>query len=50
MKKLLLVISSVIFSQFSFAEQYPNSWKMDIQCKDGVDKWYEANFVVDALQ
>ena len=49
MKKLLVVISFVIFSQFSFAEQYQNSWKMDSQCKDGVDKWYESYFIVDAL-
>jgi len=50
MKKLFLIISLFVFSQFSFAEEYPNSWKMNIQCKDDGDKWYEAHFVVDALQ
>ena len=50
MKKLLLIISLFVFSQSGFTEEYPNSWKMNIQCKDGGDKWYEAHFVVDALQ
>lgn len=31
------------------AEQYPNSWKMNIQCRDGGHKWYEAYFVVDVV-
>ena len=49
MKKLLLTISLFVFSQSGFAEEYPNSWKMNIQCKDGVDKWYEAHFVVNLV-
>ena len=50
MKKLLLIISFIVFSQSGFAEEHPNSWKMNIQCKDGGDKWHEAYFVVDVLQ
>ena len=49
MKKLLLIISLFVFSQSVFAEEYPNSWKLNIQCKDGGDKWYEAHFVVDVV-
>ena len=49
MKKLLLIISFFVFSQSGFAEEHPNSRKMNIQCKDGGYKWYEAHFVVDAL-
>ena len=50
MKKFFIFLIFLLFSASSFAEQYPNSWKMDIQCKDGGNKWYEAHFVVDALQ
>ena len=50
MKKLLLIISLFVFSQSGFAEEHPNSWKMNIQCKDVADKWSEEHFVVDALQ
>ena len=49
MKKVLLTISLFVFSQSVFAEEYPNSWKMNIQCKDGGDKWYEAHFVVNLV-
>ena len=49
MKKLLLIISLFVFSQSGFAKEYPNFWKMNIQCKDGGDKWYEAHFVVDVV-
>ena len=49
MKKLLLIISLFVFSQSGFAEEHPNSWKMNIQCKDGGDKWHEAHFVVNVV-
>ena len=47
MKKLLLTISLFVFSQSGFIEEYPNSWKMNIQCKDSRDTWSEGHFVVD---
>ena len=55
MKKLLLIISLFVFSQSGFAEEYPNSWKMYIQCKDGGDHAQETidiavPFFVNALQ
>ena len=49
MKKLLSIFSFIVFSQSGFAEEHPNSWKMNIQCKDGGNKWYEAHFVVDVV-
>ena len=48
MKKLFILLIFLLFSDSSFAEQYPNSWKMNIQCKDE-GKWYEAHFVVDVV-
>ena len=38
-----------LFSTSSFAEQYPNSWKMAIKCKSGGDSWWESQFVVDVV-
>ena len=49
MKNIFIFLIFLLFSTFSLAEQYPNSWKMNIQCKDGKDKWYEAHYVVDVV-
>ena len=49
MRKVFIFLIFLLFSASSFAEQYPNSWKMNIQCKDGGDKWYEAHYVVDVV-
>ena len=49
MKKIFIFLIFLLFSASSFAEQYSNSWKMNIQCKNGGDKWYEAHFVVDVI-
>ena len=47
MKKIFIFLIFLLFSASSFAEQYPNSWKMNIQCKDSRDTWSEGHFVVD---
>ena len=48
MKKLLaIVVLSFLFNNILLAEEYPNSWKMDILCKQGKYEWYESAFVVN---
>ena len=48
MKKLLaIVVLSLLFNNNLLAEEYPNSWKMDILCKQGKYEWYESAFVVN---
>ena len=47
MKKLLgIVVLGLLWCNLSIAEEYPNSWKMDIHCKQGKNDWYESSFVV----
>jgi len=47
MKKLFLLILFSIFSTTANSEEYPNSWKMDIFCKQSKWQWYESAFVVN---
>ena len=48
MKKLLgIVVLSLLFNNNLLADEYPNSWKMDILCKQGKLEWYESAFVVN---
>ena len=48
MKKLLaIVVLGLLWCNISIAEEYPNSWKMDIKCKQGSSVWYESAFVVN---
>ena len=48
MKKIItLIILSLFWSTNLIADEYPNSWKMDIQCKQGKYEWYESAFVVN---
>ena len=48
MKKLLgIVVLSLLFNNNLLADEYPNSWKMDIHCKQGSNTWYESAFVVN---
>ena len=48
MKKIFtLLIVYFLSSNFVFAKEYPNSWKMDIFCKQGKWQWYESAFVVN---
>ncbi len=48
MKKIFfLLIVYFLSSNFAFAMEYPNSWKMDILCKQGKWQWYESAFVVN---
>ena len=46
MKKLLgIVVLGLMWCNILIAEQYPNSWKLDIHCKQGSSEWYESAFV-----
>jgi len=48
MKKLLgIVVLGLLWCNISIAEEYPNSWKMDIHCKQGKSTWYESSFIVN---
>ena len=48
MKKIItLIILSLFWSTNLIADEYPNSWKMDILCKQGKYEWYESAFVVN---
>jgi dienelactone hydrolase len=47
MKKILSVFfMCLLISNNLIAEEYPNSWKMDILCKQGNHEYYIATFVV----
>ena len=48
MKKLLgVIVLSLLFNNNLLAEEYPNSWKIDLLCKQGKYEWYEAAYVVN---
>ena len=48
MKKLLgILVLGLLWSNISIAEEYPNSWKLDIYCKQESIEWYESAFVVN---
>ncbi len=48
MKKLLgIVVLGLLWCNILIADEYPNSWKMDIFCKQGKWQWYESVFVVN---
>ena len=48
MKKLLgIVVLSLLFNNNLLAEEYPNSWKIDLLCKQGKYEWAEAAYVVN---
>ena len=48
MKKLLgILVLGLLWCNILIAEEYPNSWKMDIHCKQGSHEWYESAFVVN---
>ena len=48
MKKLLeILVLCLLWFNISIAEEYPNSWKMDIHCKQGKWEWHESAFVVN---
>ena len=48
MKKLLeIVVLSLLINNNLLAEEYPNSWKIDLLCKQGKWEWYEAAYVVN---
>ena len=47
MKKNIIFFISIIYCNLLTAAEYPNSWKMDIFCKQGKAEWYESAFVVD---
>ena len=48
-KILLILISSLFFYNISYAEEYSNSWKLEIECKDRGYKWWESTFVVEVI-
>ena len=42
MKKILgIVVLGLLLNNNLLAEEYSNSWKMDINCKQGKWEWYE---------
>jgi len=48
MKKLLgIVVLSLLWCNALIAEEYPNSWKLDIHCTQDTYTWYESAFVVN---
>ena len=48
MKKIIiLIILSLIWNNNLIAEEYPNSWKMDLLCKQGKYEWYDSAYVVN---
>ena len=48
MKKLLgIVVLGLFWCNILIAEEYPNSWKLDIYCKQQSNEWYESAFVVN---
>ena len=48
MKNLLgILVLGLLWFNISIAEEYPNSWKMDIHCKQGKWNWHESAFVVN---
>ena len=48
-KILLILISSLFFYNISYAEEYSNSWKLEVECKDRGYKWWESTFVVEVI-
>ena len=48
MKKLLgILVLGLLWCNILIAEEYPNSWKLDIHCKQGKSEWHESAFVVN---
>ena len=48
MKKLLgIVVLGLLWCNALIAEEYPNSWKLDILCKQDTFTWYESVFIVN---
>ena len=48
MKKIIiLIILSLLWNNNLTAEEYPNSWKMDLLCKQGKYEWYDSAYVVN---
>ena len=48
MKKIIiLIILSLLWNNNLIAEEYPNSWKIDLLCKQGKYEWAEAAYVVN---
>ena len=39
------MVLGLLWCNISIAEEYPNSWKMDIKCKEGSSEWHESAFV-----
>ena len=48
MKKVLgIIILGLLCCNNLIAEEYPNSWKLDIYCKQGKWEWHESAFVMN---
>ena len=48
MKKIIiLIILSLLWNNNLIAEEYPNSWKIDLLCKQGGSEWYESSYIVN---
>ncbi len=46
-KNIILIILSLLWNNNLIAEEYPNSWKIDLLCKQGKYEWAEAAYVVN---
>ena len=44
-KAIAILVLGLLWCNISIAEEYPNSWKMDIKCKEGSSEWHESAFV-----
>ena len=48
MKKLLgILVLVLLWCNALIAEEYPNSWKLDIHCKQDTYTWYESVFIAN---
>ena len=47
--RIILSFAILIFfwTNTVIAEEYPNSWKIDLLCKQGGSEWYESSYIVN---
>ena len=46
-KAIAIIVLGLLWCNALIAEEYPNSWKLDIHCKQDTYTWYESVFVVN---
>ena len=45
--RLSFAILIFFWTNALIAEEYPNSWKIDLLCKQGGNEWYESSYIVN---